>query len=95
VIVSPVPATPVGTGRKASSAHQGEEIAPDVFFGMDDGLFYVKESADNFGSERLFDGSAGPAGAEGMARIPEGGLERVIEAAEECPGECIFIEVDG
>ena len=28
-----------------------------------------------------------------MARIPEGGLERVIESAEECPGECIFIEV--
>ena len=25
-----------------------EEIAGDVFFGMDDGLFYVKETADNF-----------------------------------------------
>ncbi|MCB0996584.1 MAG: ferredoxin, partial [Acidimicrobiales bacterium] len=22
-----------------------EEIAPDIFFGQDDGLFYVKESA--------------------------------------------------
>jgi ferredoxin len=70
-----------------------EEIAPDVFFGMDDGLFYVKESKDNFGAEKLFDGSANPAGAEGMARIPDGGLERVIESAEECPGECIFIDV--
>jgi len=29
-----------------------------------------------------------------MARIPDGGLDTVIEAAEECPGECIFIEVD-
>jgi ferredoxin len=28
-----------------------------------------------------------------MARIPDGQLEAVIEAAEECPGECIFIEV--
>jgi ferredoxin len=28
-----------------------------------------------------------------LARVPEGGLERVIEAAEECPGECIFIDV--
>lgn len=69
------------------------EIAPDVFFGMDDGLYYVKESVDNFGSEKLFDGEANPAGAEGMARVPEGGLERVIESAEECPGECIFIDV--
>ena len=54
----------------------------------------MKESADNFGAEKLFDGTANPAGAEGMARIPDGGLERVIESAEECPGECIFIEVD-
>jgi len=70
-----------------------EEIADSVFFGKDDGLFYVKETAENFGEEKLFDGDAHPAGAEGMAQIPEGGLEAVIEAAEECPGECIFIEV--
>ena len=70
------------------------EIAPDVFFGQDDGLFYVKESAGNFGTERLFDGKSNPAGSAGMARIPEGGLDRVIEAAEECPGECIFIEIE-
>ena len=31
------------------------EIAPDVFFGQDDGLFYVKQSAANFGTETLFD----------------------------------------
>ena len=72
-----------------------EEIAPDVFFGRDDGLYYVKESEQNFGTEKLFDGEAHPAGAEGLARIPEGGLEGVIESAEECPGECIFIEVEG
>ncbi len=69
-----------------------EEIAPEVFFGMDDGLFYVKESADTFGQVKLFDGEANPTGAEGTARIPEGKEESVIEAAEECPGECIFIE---
>ena len=39
------------------------EIAPDVFFGMDDGLYYVKEAAENFGAEKLFDGVANPAGA--------------------------------
>ena len=27
-----------------------------------------------------------------MAIIPDGQLEAVIESAEECPGECIFIE---
>ena len=70
------------------------EIAEDVFFGMDDGLYYVKETKGNFGEEKLFDGDAHPAMAEGMARIPEGQLEAVIEAADECPGECIFIEVD-
>ncbi|GIU89229.1 MAG: hypothetical protein KatS3mg010_0328 [Acidimicrobiia bacterium] len=35
-----------------------------------------------------------PGGAEGLANIPEGQLDAVVEAAEECPGECIFIEVD-
>ena len=71
-----------------------EEIAPAVFFAQDDGLFYVKESAENFGTEKLFDGKANPGGAEGMARIPAGQEEAVIESAEECPGECIFIEVE-
>ena len=70
------------------------EIAPDIFFGLDDGLYYVKEASENFGAEKLFDGNANPAGAEGMARVPEDGLERTIEAAEECPGECIFIEAE-
>jgi len=71
-----------------------EEIAPDVFFTEDDGLYYVKESASHYGEEKLFDGNANPAGAEGMARIPDNQLEGVIEAAEECPGECIFIDVE-
>jgi ferredoxin len=68
------------------------EIAPDVFFGGSDGLFYVKESAEHYGAEKLFDGKTNPAMAEGLARIPDSLLESVIEAAEECPGECIFIE---
>jgi len=28
----------------------------------------------------------------GMAEIPDSLLDKVIDAAEECPGECIFIE---
>ena len=53
----------------------------------------MKESSSQFGEDRLFDGADNPAGAEGMARVPEGQLEAVIEAAEECPGECIFLEM--
>jgi ferredoxin len=71
-----------------------EEIAPDIFFGQDDGLFYVKESATHFGTEKKFDGATNAAGSAGMARIPEPLIESAIEAAEECPGECIFIEVE-
>lgn len=72
-----------------------EEIAPDVFVGLDDGLFYVKEVADQWGADKVFDGESNPAMAEGRARIPESLLESVIEAAEECPGECIFIDQCG
>ena len=58
-----------------------EEIAPDVFALLDDGLAYVKDG-DKILSE--------PAGAEAVAPIPEGQLEATIESAEECPGECIY-----
>ncbi|MCC6434524.1 MAG: ferredoxin [Acidimicrobiales bacterium] len=71
------------------------EICPDVFWGQDDGLYYVKETAGNYGTETLFDGKGSPAGAAGQARVPDGLLDSVIEAAEECPGECIFIEIEG
>ena len=33
-----------------------------------------------------------PEGADGLADIPDGQLDLVVESAEECPGECIFIE---
>lgn len=58
-----------------------EEIAPS--FGPDDGRYYIKESAENSGAEKMFDGTANPAGSDGIARIPAGALERVIESAEE------------
>ena len=60
------------------------EIAPDVFTMMDDGLAYVVEN------KHVFDDPGGP---DGMAAVPSGQEEIVIESAEECPGECIFIEV--
>jgi ferredoxin len=60
-----------------------EEIAPSIFTLLDDGLAYVKEG-DKVLSE--------PGGAEALAGIPDSMLDSVVEAAEECPGECIFIE---
>jgi ferredoxin len=29
-----------------------------------------------------------------LANIPDGMLDAVVESAEECPGECIFIEAE-
>jgi ferredoxin len=59
-----------------------EEIAPDVFTLLDDGLAYVKEGTKVFT----------PGGADGLANFPESRLDAVVESAEECPGECIYIE---
>ena len=30
--------------------------------------------------------------AEGLAEFPDSQIDAVVESAEECPGECIFIE---
>ena len=64
-----------------------EEIAPDVFVGLDDGLFYVKEDDKIFSEEHGSDGND-----KGVALVPAGKEQDVIESAEECPGECIMIE---
>lgn len=62
-----------------------EEISPAVFTLLDDGLAYVKEG------DKVF---SDPGGPEGLANIPDKELDGVIESAEECPGECIFIEAE-
>ena len=62
-----------------------EEIAPDVFTLLDDGLAYVKEGRQ--GLQR-------PRWRRGPGRRPRGPEDATIESAEECPGECIFIEPD-
>ena len=73
------------------------QIAPEVFQQRSDGIWAVKEDSAYFGETVIFDGTAspghGPEGFEGRARIPEQLLDVVIEAAEECPGECVFVEV--
>ena len=70
------------------------EIAQAVFEMHDDGLAYVKE--------REWPNRFGPTGAgtepalkmaDGMAKMPDDLVDDIVEAAEECPGECIFIDV--
>lgn len=68
------------------------EICPDVFAMHDDGLAYVKEPSwpNLFGSDGKGDGPA--LQMHQTAEFGENLLDSVIEAAEDCPGECIFIE---
>ena len=70
------------------------EICPSVFQMHDDGLAYVKEA--EWKSIAGPDGGVGDPAlrmAEGTASVSEELLDAVVESAEECPGECIFIEV--
>jgi ferredoxin len=60
-----------------------EEIAPAVFTLLDDGLAYVRE-----GDTVL----SAPGGSGSTALVPTELEDAVVEASEECPGECIFIE---
>jgi ferredoxin len=58
-----------------------EELCPDVFRLVDGGIAYVRD-----GDQLL------PAGRDGVLDVPAGYEASAIEAAEECPAECIFIE---
>jgi ferredoxin len=60
-----------------------EEIAPSVFTLLADGLSYVQENGCVLSE---------PGGAASTARVEPMLEAAVIEAAEACPGECIFIE---
>ena len=62
-----------------------EEICPAVFSLQDDGLAYVKDG------DKVLDS---PGGSDGQANVPDGLEDSVREAAEECPGECIFVVED-
>jgi len=57
----------------------------DVFVQLEDGIAYVCEAGVP-GND--------PGGAGSLARVPRRHWQAVVDAAEDCPGECIFIEVD-
>lgn len=68
------------------------ELQPGIFGLHEDGLAYVKETA----WADIYNGAGGEPVykmAEGVANVPKSHSDATIEAAEECPGECIFLEI--
>ena len=58
---------------------------PEVFLILEDGIAYVRDSAW-VGND--------PGGAECLASVPRRLEQAAVDAADDCPGECIFIEID-
>lgn len=61
-----------------------EEICPGLFVNGRDGVFYVKEPDSKE--------KKGKGGIDTTVVVPDKLGDLAVEAAEECPGECIFIE---
>ncbi len=57
----------------------------DVFTLLEDGIAYVKEAGHVLND---------PGGSMSLAEVSHRHVGSVIRAAEVCPGECIFIEID-
>jgi len=73
------------------------EICPDIFEMAEDGLAYVKEV--DWPTIYSKDGKTASENpilemAQGTASVPENLVEDVVDAADECPGECIFIDIE-
>ena len=58
-----------------------EELCPEVFQLTDGAIAYVRDA------DRLL-----PSGRNGIAHVPAEFEQSVIEAADECPAECIYLE---
>jgi len=57
--------------------------APEVFTILEDGIAYCLEG------DKVFND---PGGAAELALVPRSAEKDVVDAAAECPGECIFVE---
>lgn len=58
---------------------------PDVFVQLEDGIAYVRERSGPLND---------PGGSGSLALVSPRHVAAAIDAAEDCPGECIFIEID-
>ena len=59
--------------------------APYVFVQLEDGIAYVAEAGWALND---------PGGSGSLARVPGRRHQQAIDAALDCPGECIFIEME-
>jgi ferredoxin len=59
---------------------------PEVFMLLEDGMSYVREAGTPL--------ATGPGQRESIVPVSSALESHVIDAALECPGECIFIEED-
>jgi ferredoxin len=59
---------------------------PEVFVLLEDGISYVVDPAMGVRND--------PGGPEGLAEVLPRHIGAVINAADDCPGECIFLEED-
>ena len=64
-----------------------EEIAPAIFFGAEDGVYFGWDGNREVPAERTHR-------FHQPVDVRHNLLEATIDAAEECPGECIFLDVD-
>ena len=56
---------------------------PELFVLLEDGISYVCADGEPQND---------PGGMDSMASVPEEHVHAVLAAAEDCPGECIFVE---
>ena len=56
---------------------------PDLFVLLEDGISYVVAEGQPQNH---------PGGSESMAPVPDELIDACVAAAEDCPGECIFLE---
>src|SRR5918993_5359907 len=67
----------------------GDGLCPhhrhDVFVQLEDGIAYVAEGGYVLNA---------PGSSGSLAWVPPRHVRSVVQAAEVCPGECIFIELD-
>jgi ferredoxin len=61
---------------------------PDVFVLLEDGISYVRDPhSRSIGND--------PGGRNSVVAIPARLEQQVVDAALDCPGECIFVETEG
>ena len=59
---------------------------PEIFVLLEDGISYVVDPLLGVRND--------PGGADGTAEVADRLAASVVAAADDCPGECIFLEVE-